>query len=44
MSDNLKCLKCGHEYTNTPDPKKPIEERICPRCKSNSVRRLPKKD
>jgi len=36
----FKCLKCGHEYTGTFDPKH-VTERSCPQCRSNSVRRLP---
>jgi len=34
----LKCLRCGHEYT-MPETAE-IEERTCPRCGSNSVRKL----
>lgn len=36
----FKCLKCGHEYKGMYDPDK-ITERTCPKCRSNSVRRLP---
>ncbi len=36
---NFKCLRCGHEYTGSYVPKK-VEERTCPNCGSNSVRRL----
>jgi predicted Zn-ribbon and HTH transcriptional regulator len=43
MEDNLKCLHCGHEYKMSVDPKRPIVDRICPICKSNSVRKLPSK-
>jgi len=35
----FKCLRCNHEYTDSYDPDK-IEERSCPKCGSNSVRRL----
>lgn len=36
----FKCLKCGHEYTGMFDPGN-VTERTCPKCRSNSVRRLP---
>jgi len=36
----LKCLNCGHEYMGMYDPKN-VTERSCPKCRSNSVRRLP---
>lgn len=42
MEDTYKCLRCGYEYTMPADPKKAIAERVCPQCKSNSVRKLPK--
>jgi predicted Zn-ribbon and HTH transcriptional regulator len=40
MENLLKCLRCGHEYKELVEPKRPIVERICPKCKSNSVRKL----
>ena len=40
MEERLKCLRCGHEYTVKPEPKEPLRERVCPRCQSNSVRKL----
>jgi predicted Zn-ribbon and HTH transcriptional regulator len=40
MEESLKCLHCGHEYHSQTDPKRPVVERICPKCKSNSVRKL----
>jgi len=40
---NLKCLKCGYEYSELYDKSKGAKERACPKCKSNSVRPLPKK-
>lgn len=43
MEDSLKCMHCGHEYKMPVDPKRPIVERVCPQCKSNSVRKLPEK-
>ena len=38
----FKCLNCGHEYDGSYDPDN-IDERSCPECRSNSVRRLPLK-
>jgi len=35
----FKCLRCGHEFMGTHTPKVP-EERSCPKCASNSVRRI----
>jgi len=40
MAEHMKCLHCGHEYTATTGDKQEIRERICPKCKSNSVRKL----
>jgi putative FmdB family regulatory protein len=34
----FKCLRCGHEYEAMYTPKA-VEERACPKCGSNSVRR-----
>jgi len=34
----LRCLRCGYEYT-VPSSEE-LEERTCPRCSSNSVRRI----
>jgi DNA-directed RNA polymerase subunit RPC12/RpoP len=39
---SFKCLRCGHEFTAPYSPKV-IEERACPQCASNSVRRLKEK-
>lgn len=36
----FKCLKCGHEYPGMFDMDN-VQERSCPKCRSNSVRRLP---
>jgi predicted Zn-ribbon and HTH transcriptional regulator len=41
MSEYLKCLHCGHEYSQPEAPKDVVRERVCPKCKSNSVRKLP---
>ena len=38
----FKCLRCGHEYTGSYTPGTP-QELTCPKCRSNSVRRLPEK-
>jgi len=35
-------MMCGHEYEEIVDPEKD-EERSCPVCRSNSIRRLKKK-
>jgi len=40
MSDELsrfKCLRCGHEFEGV---YRKEAERVCPKCRSNSVRRL----
>ena len=39
---NFKCLRCEHEYEDKYTPNL-IQERSCPKCGSNSVRRLPEK-
>ena len=33
-----KCMRCGHDYVESYDPKGPQVERSCPKCRSNSVR------
>jgi DNA-directed RNA polymerase subunit RPC12/RpoP len=38
--DHYKCLRCGNTYELEADPDGKIKERICPKCKSNSVRKL----
>lgn len=35
-----KCLRCGHGYQDSYDPSAPLVERQCPKCRSNSVRRV----
>lgn len=37
----FKCLNCGHEYDGVYDSNN-VQERTCSKCRSNSVRRLPK--
>ncbi|MFA4836262.1 MAG: hypothetical protein WC749_09365 [Dehalococcoidia bacterium] len=40
--ENFKCLRCGNEYS-TPKPESAkMEERTCPKCRSNSVRKINK--
>lgn len=36
---NFKCLRCGYEYIDSYTPGI-VVEKTCPRCRSNSVRRL----
>ncbi len=43
MDESMKCLRCGFEFRIAPDPKRDIVERVCPKCKSNSVRKLSQK-
>jgi predicted nucleic acid-binding Zn-ribbon protein len=38
----FKCLRCGYGYEDKYTPNVP-QERSCPKCGSNSVRRLPEK-
>lgn len=40
MNESLKCLHCGYEYKIPVDPKQEVRERVCPKCKSNSVRKI----
>ncbi len=37
---DFKCLRCGLEYTGPFDPDSEPQERSCPKCRSNSIRRL----
>jgi predicted Zn-ribbon and HTH transcriptional regulator len=43
MEQKLKCLHCGFEYTVRQEPKAAPRERVCPKCQSNSVRKLASK-
>ena len=36
----LKCLRCGYEYTAPTSEGAELVERTCPRCRSNSVRKI----
>ena len=38
----FKCLRCGHEFRNPDWEGEPIKERTCPKCRSNSVRKITK--
>jgi len=38
----FRCLRCGHEFVAPYDKDNP-QERSCPKCKSNSVRRVREK-
>jgi len=40
--ENLRCMLCGHEYTEMVE-KGEDKERSCPKCRSNSIRLLKKK-
>jgi DNA-directed RNA polymerase subunit RPC12/RpoP len=44
MDESLKCMRCGHEYRVPVDPKRKVVERVCPNCKSNSVRKISSSD
>jgi predicted Zn-ribbon and HTH transcriptional regulator len=37
--ENLRCMMCGHEYQEEVE-KGEDKERTCPKCRSNSIRRL----
>ena len=39
-----KCMRCSNEYVESYDPKAPLIERSCLRCRSISVRPLYDKD
>ncbi len=38
---NFKCMRCGNEWRGVHDAD---VERMCPKCRSNSVRRIKEKD
>jgi len=40
---HFKCLRCGYEFDDKYIPKTP-QERSCPKCASNSVRRIEEKE
>ena len=44
MKQHLKCLRCGFEYTPQSEPQEVLQERVCPKCQSNSVRRISSKE
>ncbi len=39
---DIKCLRCEHEFTGPYDRRVPME-RACPKCNSNSVRKVVKR-
>lgn len=41
---DFKCLRCGYEYQAPYTEGEGPKERACPKCKSNSQRRIKKKD
>ncbi len=41
-TENLRCMMCGHEYTEQVE-KGEDKERSCPKCRSNSIRHMKKK-
>jgi DNA-directed RNA polymerase subunit RPC12/RpoP len=40
--ETFRCMMCGHEYQARMDKDVDVE-RACPKCRSNSIRRLKKK-
>ena len=40
----FRCMRCGHEYFESYDPKGDLVERSCPKCRSNSIRPIAEKD
>jgi len=40
MEKSYKCLRCGYEYSIPESIKQEVRERACPRCKSNSIRKI----
>jgi DNA-directed RNA polymerase subunit RPC12/RpoP len=38
--DVFKCLHCGNTYELEQDAKQEMKDRVCPKCKSNSVRKI----
>jgi DNA-directed RNA polymerase subunit RPC12/RpoP len=40
VEESFKCLRCGYEYSMPESTKQEVRERVCPRCKSNSVRKI----
>ena len=40
--EQFKCLRCGNEYSLPKPEKAEMEERTCPKCRSNSVRKVSK--
>lgn len=40
----LHCMRCGHESREEIVPSVEPKERACPRCKSNSIRKLKRRE
>jgi predicted Zn-ribbon and HTH transcriptional regulator len=40
--ETFRCMSCGHEYQERVEPGED-KERSCPKCRSNSIRHLKKK-
>ena len=39
MEDQFRCMRCGFEFKMKPE-KEAVRDRVCPKCLSNSVRKL----
>ncbi len=39
MEDQFRCMRCGFEYKMESE-KEAARDRVCPKCQSNSVRKL----
>lgn len=37
----FRCMRCGHEFVAVHRKDGDLVERICPKCRSNSIRRVP---
>ena len=40
--ESFRCMMCGHEYQEKVEKSEDVE-RSCPKCRSNSIRRLKKR-
>lgn len=41
--ETFRCMMCGYEYQETVEPDED-KERTCPKCRSNSIRHLKRKE
>ncbi len=39
----FRCMRCGHEFTALHTKNGQLVERVCPKCRSNSIRKVPEK-